>query len=259
MFHLTRFISVVGFGLVLAIAVAHAHGQLITLVENFEDNEPWNPYGGWTFNTASYDQELRQRGANHYFFAYVDNYGISLSTHPDWENPWVGDKDYRASGVVSLAFTTAVIPHREEVTRPMSVLLHNDNGTPDDIYDDYGFYHVLDEEFVFDGTIRTFRYPIPSQVSGETPEGWFPYVWGAGSPEEFTWDEVITDVDRILFDYFHPEYYYIYEPFDVGADNIKITIDRGHRGPESPGGDDKIDEGLIVIPSESVGRVDRTP
>ncbi len=205
--------------------VATTHAQLVTLVEDFED--PQLPFGGWRFNASFNEEEIREgEGGNHYSYAYVDDYGIILSTDVYQDHPWVGDIDYRESGVVELAFTTAAYAQRGVKTLPMSVLIHNNNGTPLDIDDDYGFYMVLHSVLRFDGQqIKTFTFPIPSQVQGETPEGWHPYIWGPGSPVEFTWDEVITDVDRIMFDYFHPAYYYIYEPYNVGADNIKITID----------------------------------
>jgi hypothetical protein len=44
-------------------------------------------------------------------------------------------------------------------------------------------------------------------------------------PQDKTWQEVISSVDRIEFWWFHPAWFGIFTWWDVGADNIAIEWD----------------------------------
>ncbi|GEM_PF-5013209 len=214
-------------GLIGAAACASvAYGAIIRLTETFENINGGDPQRGWTFNTR--DEGIAVNNGNHYLRTTTDTFGVTLSTKTDGSNRLAGNKNYRTEGVVGFELTTAGTADFPTV-RDMSISLVNDNGTPGDGSDDYGFYHVTGQMMDFDGSIRTFRYAVPSQVTGATPDGWVPFVLGPNSPPEFTWDEVITDVDQLNFHYFNPDFFYIFQFHYVGVDNIRVFVNTDYR------------------------------
>lgn len=209
------------------LGAAVAFGALIRITETFENILPHeDPQRGWTYNSG--DESIAQRNGNHYLRTSTDTFGVTLSTKTDGSNRLVGGRNYRREGVAGFEITTAGTADFNTV-RDMSISLVNDNGTPNDWSDDYGFFHVTGQMMRFDGSIRTYRYPVPSQHSGSTPEGWVAWSIGPNSPTEFSWDDVITDVDQVNFHYFHPENFYIFQFHHVGVDNIRAVVNTDWR------------------------------
>lgn len=214
-------------GLVAAAACAAvAYGAIIRLTETFENINGGDPQRGWTFNAG--DEGIAVNNGNHYLRASVDTFGVTLSTKTDGSNRLAGNKNYRTEGVVGFELTTAGTADFNTI-RDMSISIVNDNGTPNDSSDDFGFYHVTGQMMNFNGNIRTYRYPMPSQVTGRTPDGWVPWALGPNSPPEFTWDQVVTDVDRLNFHYFNPDYFYIFQFHYLGVDNIRVFVNTDYR------------------------------
>lgn len=216
------------FGLAAAgLCTAVALGALIRISENFENIQPHeDPQRGWTFNSGN--ESVAQRNGNHYLRTSIDTWGVTLSTKSNGSNRLVGNRDYRREGVAGFEITTAGTADFNTV-RDMSISLVNDNGTPNDWSDDYGFYHVTGQMMRFDGSPRTYRYRVPSRHAGSTPDGWVAWSIGPNSPTEFSWDDVITDVDQVNFHYFHPENFYIFQFHHVGVDNIRVVINTDWR------------------------------
>ena len=50
-------------------------------------------------------------------------------------------------------------------------------------------------------------------------------MWSNGGPLDFSWTDVITDVDEIRFLYHDPELFYIFQFHDVSVDNITLLYD----------------------------------
>lgn len=218
--------TLIGLGTV-GLCATIALGAIIRLTENFENINGGDPQRGWTFNTR--DEGIAVRNGNHYFRTTTDNYGVTLSAKTDGSNRLAGNKNYRTEGVVGFEITTAGTADFSNTIRDMSISIVNDNGTPSDWSDDYGFYHVTGQMMNFNGNIRTYRYPMPSQVTGTTPDGWVPWVLGPNSPTEFTWDQVVTDVDQLNFHYFNPDFFYIFQFHNVGVDNIRVIVNTDYR------------------------------
>jgi len=203
----------------LTVPAANVDADIIRVVERFNIQAGDHPTHGWTFGGLT---EVRERNGNPYLYGEVDTFGVALQTTGPDDNPWVGDMNYRAEGVVGFQITTAGTTDFNSV-RPLGIALINDNGTPDDFSDDFGYYHMTGATYDFDGTIRAFRFPVPSQHTGSDPKGWNQYTFGDVPP--FTWDDVITDVDRIEFLYYDPEFFYIFQFHYLGVDNITAFID----------------------------------
>jgi hypothetical protein len=219
------------FLLVLAwsLSVTAASGQLVRMVEDFEDILPGeDPTRGWTFGVFPGDEGVVPLGNGHVFAAHVDSFGVNLFTKSDGTNPWVGDKDFRADGVVGLGFATRGQADFGNTIRDMSLALINDNGTPSDPSDDFGFIQMSPEDYDFDASqVQKFRWRIPSSHTGSTPNRWSPWDLSGNGNHDFTWDEVVTDVDRIQINYYDPRLFYIFQGHDVVVDNIKLLLDPG--------------------------------
>ncbi|MFG0329036.1 MAG: hypothetical protein ACF8PN_03970 [Phycisphaerales bacterium] len=225
----------------------------ITLTQNFENLSPSNPLGGWQFQAHQVLQDIVQQGRNHYLYAVADATSFSLVSQGNGANAWAGDKDFRASGVRRISFMTAVRARQIPTMRMMTVSLWNDSGTPEDDTDDFGFYYdATDSMLAFDGSVNHFSFEIPSQVTHQNPFGWIP-VRGPEAPlfpPEHVWDAVITDVDRIEFNYFDPQQkWFFIQLYDLGADNIELEIDTRLR-PASPDSDRliKISDAVTDVP-----------
>lgn len=203
-----------------------AYGAIIRLTETFENINGGDPQRGWTFNSG--DEGIREANGNHYLRTTTDTFGVTLSTKTNGSNRLAGNKNYRTEGVVGFEITTAGTADFP-TERDMSISIVNDNGTPHDSSDDYGFYHVTGQIMEFDGSVGRYRYPMPSQVTGQTPDGWVAWELGPNSPSEFTWDQVVTDVDILNFHYFHPDFFYIFQFHYIGVDNIRVYVDTDYR------------------------------
>jgi len=215
-------VAVAGVGLGAAVAL----GAIIRLTENFENINGGDPQRGWTFNAG--DEGIDVRSGNHYLRTTTDTFGVTLSTKANGSNRLAGNKNYRTEGVVGFELTTAGTADFNTV-RDMSISIVNDHGTPGDWSDDFGFYHVTGQMMNFNGAVRTYRYPMPSQFTGSTPAGWVKYILGPNSPTEFTWDQVVTDVDRLNFHYFNLDFFYIFQFHHVGVDNIRVFVNTDFR------------------------------
>jgi len=210
----------------VAVCAAVALGVIVSFTETFENISGGDPQRGWTFNAG--DESIAVRNGNHYLRTSTDTFGVTLSTKTNGTNRLAGNKNYRTEGVIGFELATAGTADFNTI-RDMSISIVNDNGTPGDFSDDYGFYHVTGRMMRFDGTIQTFRFPMPSQVTGTTPDGWVRYILGPNSPTEFTWDQVVTDVDELNFHYFNPDFFYIFQFHHVGVDNIRVFVNTDFR------------------------------
>jgi hypothetical protein len=110
--------------------------------------------------------------------------------------------------------------------RQFSLLLRNIRGTPnnpDD--DDYAYFVGPTVPQVGEGW-KSFDFNVPSQDTSAVPAGWS--GGHAGDPENFrpgvTWNDVITNVDVVEFWWLHPAFFAIFQQWDVGVDNVRVTV-----------------------------------
>ena len=209
-------------------AASAADAALVKVTTTFEKVPPGeDPQQGWTFGVSGQYEYIReQANGNHYLYGEVDSFGVALRSKTDGSNAWVGGKDYRAAKVRGFEIVTGGTADFPNSTRDMAITLVHHNGTPDDYADDFGFYALNPRDMPYDGRPRVYRYPVPSEFSGDTPPGWAKVIFGPDSPTDFTWDKVITNVDEVQFNYYHPEMFYIIQFHYVGVDNISIVVER---------------------------------
>jgi len=225
-------------------------------VEDFEDGVA--DYGLTFGNSAD---TVEATGGNPGMWLHnpsLDTFGPQLRTDY-YAADFTGD--YRAMGVTTISFD-ARIDDIDFGYNPieMSVLLRNTNGTPGDVSDDdYAFYPGQAIPEIGVGWVH-YEFTIPSASLEDVPAGW---KGGGMEPGYFnpgvTWSDVVTSVDRLEIWYWNPEYFGIFQGWDVGVDNLTIC----YGGPDFGAALDVTPEtGTLPFPmtvSPQVCNFDSTP
>jgi hypothetical protein len=106
--------------------------------------------------------------------------------------------------------------------RPLSLILVDDNGTPDEFSDDWGAYTIGPDNIPLPGEgWLSYSFDVPSQ-SADLPAGWQFIEFGPGAAPD--WSTLITDVDQVEFFYGNPEFFFIFQMWELGLDNPSITL-----------------------------------
>ena len=114
----------------------------------------------------------------------------------------------------------------------MSLILVNDSGTPGDWSDDCGLYTIGPKMLPHPGrTWKGFDFVVPSQLAVMPPQ-WSRFGDCGSMTDDEVWNHVITDVDRVSFFAGDPSLFYIFQVWDVGIDNPRITT--GDSGTTEP-------------------------
>lgn len=230
----TRYALSAGLAAALAATAAANAGQE-TFVETFDDasNE-----GGWTFGIPPIEI-FPDSGGNPDWWLHSTCEGLDcLDTFAPQPRttPMGGDSaftgNYRDQNVTSLGVDLQTLyVDFSAGGRPLTVILVHDNGTPGDAADDWGVYHIGDENIPLEGEgWKAFDFDIPSQET-ELPEGWQTISFGPNAPEP-DWNVVIEDVSQVQYFYGDPEMFFIFQQWELGMDNPRITY-----GDESITGD----------------------
>jgi hypothetical protein len=196
--------------------------------------------GEWTFGNDF--EEVRTEGGNPDEYLnnyYLDTIGPHARTSWGVESVFVGN--YREEGVVGLS-ADLLLNHVDftALQRPVTLILHYTNGTPDDFSDDLRVYN---KGRMFNTAVwTTYSYEVPS-YSEELPNGWDVW-WGSDLTEDEIWNIVIENVDRVGFFVGDPEYFYIFQMWDVGLDNPTIFFGEEEEEPGHHKGRDD-DEDLL--------------
>lgn len=206
-------------GMVMAMAATLAVPALAdTQVTTFDN--AGNPNGwSWGFGDA-----YPSTGGNPGWYLFTDGLD-TFAPQPRPLNPtapWVGD--YRALGVTCIGVD--LITHYVDFSaggRPLTLMLIHDNDTPGDPFDDTAAYfmHRLNVPLVGDGWIF-YDFTIPANQT-TLPAGWVLLNLGdSGSPAIHTWNQVIQHVSRVQFFYGNPEFFFIFQQWSLGMDNVRI-------------------------------------
>ncbi len=201
--------------------------------------------GEWTFGN-SYDNILHRGGNPDDYLNndYLDTIGPHARTGWGADTTFLGD--YREMGVVGLS-ADLLLNHVDfsALQRPVTLILHYTNGTPDDYTDDLRVYN---KGRMFNTQVWTnYSYEVPS-YSDELPNGWEVW-WGSELDEDEVWNTVIQNVDRVGFFIADPEYFYIFQMWDIGLDNPTIFFGEEEEGPGHKGPVGHDDVGLSAVPN----------
>lgn len=142
--------------------------------------------------------------------------------------------NYAQAGVsrISGDFQTTYCENGGAGSFPITVLLRNCMGTPEDVTDDVYVYPepVNYIPWIGEGW-KHYDFDIPSDfngAAGELPTGWRGgsyYTGGAVFPSDVTFHDIISNVQQVEFWFMDPDWMALMVPWDVGADNITIEYD----------------------------------
>jgi hypothetical protein len=191
-----------------------------TFVEGFDGG---SNSGGWTYFAP--DEVIESTGGNpgaHLHAWNMDTFAPQLRTA--WGVPSVFNGDFRGRQVSSVGvdlFLYHVDFSAED--RPLSIILVHDNFTPTDFDDDYGAYFIGAEDIPLVGEgWKSFDFDIPTQAN-DLPEGWEFVQFGPNAPADPDWVDVVSHVSQLVYFYGDPTGFFIFQFWDVGADNLRIT------------------------------------
>lgn len=196
-----------------------------TFVETFESG---TNTGGWSWGTGN--ESIVPTNGNPGAFLR----DTTLASCCPGASTWFGDQsvfngDYRARNVTSVGIDLITLNSAFGIgDRPLSVILIDDNGTPFDFEDDSWVFFIGDRLVPRPGVDRggepgwtSFDFDIPSQET-TLPEGWFA-LSPTDEPDDVVWNRIITAVDTLQFFYGDPRSIFLFNSWQVGMDNPRIT------------------------------------
>lgn len=166
--------------------------------------------GGWGYSSAF--NVIESSGGNPGAYMHnslTDTFAPQVFTSPG-SNPFHGD--WRAMGIDS--FGVDLITHSTQFPFQREVTLILTNGTCSVFYLGTGL--VPQPGTGWD----SFDFNIDS-ASTSMPAGWAPL--GQCIDPVALWNSVITDVTEVRIFYGHPEFFFIFDQWDVGMDNARIS------------------------------------
>ncbi|HYE03420.1 MAG TPA: hypothetical protein VD963_09320 [Phycisphaerales bacterium] len=174
--------------------------------------------GGWTYGPPPSFPSSGGNPGPYLRTSGIDTFAPILRTTGD--SVFTGD--YRARRVTGLSVDLRTFAAMSTGGRPLSLILVDDNGTPANFNDDWGLYRIgaTNIPSTTQGWV-SYSFEIPSDAAA-VPAGWSFVQFGSGSPSQPNWDALITDVDQVRFFYGHPEGFFIFQLWDIGADNLGI-------------------------------------
>jgi hypothetical protein len=189
-----------------------------TMVETFDEG---SNHGGWSFGRPT--ETIETTGGNPgAFLAVYDLFTFAPRPYATWGGNFVGD--YRDRGVTYFGIDLITLGNAWSTGgRPLTLMLIHNNGTDDYMDDTAAFYMGPNIPHVGEGWV-SYDYDIPSQET-ELPAGWELLNMGdSGAPAIHTWDQVIQDVTEIRMFYGDPRWFFIFQGWALGMDNVRITF-----------------------------------
>ena len=133
--------------------------------------------------------------------------------------------DYRAAGVTEMGIDLKTFANQfpNSCMRPISLQLWSDPGTPGNFGDDSYVYFVSSFQAPCAGeSWKSYDLDVDA-ASATLPAGWAVDPTNANPPDQ-VWNEVIEDVDQVLWWYGDPTFFFIFEQWSVGLDNPRIAF-----------------------------------
>lgn len=248
-----RMIPVCAAAACVAALSAAAAAQFTTITETFDggSNE-----GNWTFGLTQIEV-IQETGGNPGAWLYSPCEGLNcLDTFAPQPRttPIGGDHaftgDYRERGVNRIGIDLQTLDVDFSAGgRPLTIILVTDNGTPGDTSDDWGAYFVGNHNIPLPGEgWKSFTFSIPSQ-SETLPTGW-QYITYGGSEPMPDWNVLVQNVAQVRFFYGDPDLFFIFQQWELGMDNPRITFleeKQCNDGDVNCDGDVNVDDLLIVL------------
>lgn len=179
--------------------------------------------GGWSWGLGPIFPTSGGFPGEYLRVAGLDTFAPQLSTTV--QSVFTGN--YRANGVTSLAvdLQSFHIDFPTSCQRPLSLVLACDNGTPVNPNDDFYVYFVGDQIPCIDGLWHSYTIDVPSQ-SATMPAGWGLDPNSTLTPD-VAWNIAVQRVTRVTWFFGDPTFFFIFQMWTVGADNLRISTDGG--------------------------------
>jgi hypothetical protein len=206
--------------LVLTICVAAALAAPASADQFTESFDGASNVGGWTFNAPSESIPGSGGHPGAYLRAEdIDTYAPQPRTTGD--SAFTGD--YRALNVQNLGIDLATFyVDFSAADRPCTLMLLSDNGTPGDADDDWaGYVMGPNVPQPADGW-QSYDFAVPSQEPS-WPAGWLSIQLGPNAPATPDWNVLMGDVAAVTYFYGDPTYFFIFQMWQLGLDNPRIT------------------------------------
>lgn len=207
----------------MTVALAAAPAAADTTMDDFEAGvnlAGWTIGGGGSINPAGGNPGAWFERTG------LDTFAPIARTDDATTSPFVGD--FRDMGVTQITFDarTDFTSFSPPEGFQMSILLRDTKGTADVVDDDYAYFAGPDVPLPGEGWL-SYTFEIPSASTDAVPEGWTGGWFGdaEGFRPGVDWNDVVTSVDRVEIWWIHPAFFAIFQQWDVGLDNIAITID----------------------------------
>lgn len=207
----------------------------VTFVEGFDNmqNE-----GDWSYGTT-HDPIIEMTGGNPDWYVH-DPLVSSFAPHPmsglGVQSIFTGS--YRARRVISVGIDLRSFDYDLNISgRYLTIMLMNDNGTPEDAVDDWGAYFVgptlVPSKYVT-AKVSTTATNVPGWISydfqilsqnNRLPTGWKYWKPSTGGKTGGSWSDLMLDVDYVRFNYGDPSMIYLLDAYDLGLDNPRISYE----------------------------------
>ncbi len=213
--------------LVLACPQTPTPGNPVNIVEDFERGNT----GNWSFfgDPDNPIEVIETSGGNPGAYLHstceglncLDTFAPELRT--ELGVPSVFNGDYRARAVSALGVDLAVLDvDFSSLGRPLTLILRNDSGTPGDFGDDVVVYRLGSRNVPQpNGRWRRYDFRVPS-ASLTLPAGW--QVFQGTGNDDADWNTVIQDVDQASFFFGDPQFFFIFQQWELGVDNVRIQL-----------------------------------
>jgi len=194
-----------------------------TRADSFVETFVGAPVGYWTFLASNEAVEATGGNPGPYLHAWnMDTFMPQCITTPGIESVFVGNYRERMVTAVGVDVTIIDVDWPDLSDRPLTLALVDDGGTPMYPFDDWAALsrgpNIPDEGAGW----ASYDYDIPYD-SPDLPAGWTIKRFGGEAPEDPDWNDLITNVSYIGFAFGDPDFFYIYQMWDVGVDNPRIS------------------------------------
>jgi len=204
----------------IALAVTASGLTAQTTIEGFTGG---SNQGAWTFGAG--DQIVATGGNPGPYLrtTVLDTFAPQPRTGAGVSSVFTGD--WRARDVTSTGIDLVTISTQFNFQREVTLILDQDAGTPGDPSDDSSVYFIS-PGFVPQPGAGWASFDVAISADSATmPAGW-QVLQGAGTQDQ-VWNAVITNVSRVRWFYGDPTFFFIFDIWQIGIDNTRITTDLG--------------------------------